>query len=212
MVFSCRIFFEVTLLKLTYCLQHFFEDKLESVNKILYNIDDICPVDYPDSDDIFDGIDNLVKRETDYLNKFCDLDDKFTTVEFSNLEKSIDDAIAYIRSIRENIPDMTMYNVGGIQELSEYRSCVDDMVASMLYHEENAGIIESVSEIYMDVHTIVAADNRAKKRMEKGKEWYRKNWDRCWRNNSSIKRSYRRNGSCSGNGSEWYYTYCVWNI
>ena len=81
-------------------------------------------------------------------------------MDFEALEKYIDDAVTYIRSIKENQIDITVYKEQVIQAFPEYQICLNNEKDIIKYVNNNNDLLESAMEIYMKVNTKVAADER----------------------------------------------------
>ena len=137
-----------------------FDETVEKINKILYNIDDICTFEIPNSETVFIELENLIARENEYQERFVELDDRFSNTDFEALEKHIDDAITYIRSIKENQIDISVYKEQDIQALPVYQMCLNNEKDIIEYVNKNNDLLESAMDIYTKVNKKVKADER----------------------------------------------------
>ena len=137
-----------------------FDETVEKINKILYNINDICTFEIPNSETVFIELENLIARENEYQERFVELDDRFSNTDFEALEKHIDDAITYIRSIKENQIDISVYKEKDIQALPVYQMCLNNEKDIIEYVNKNNDLLESAMDIYTKVNKKVKADER----------------------------------------------------
>ena len=138
-----------------------FDGYVENLNKILYNIGDVIEPVEPNSENIYTELEEYITREKQKMQQYHELDELFCYNEFSGFEQRIDALTDYISGIRENYSERKTYISGNIQQLPEYQVCKENLEKHMEYQAENEGAIQAASELYVDVNTKVAADNRA---------------------------------------------------
>ena len=134
---------------------------MENLNKILYNIGDVIESVEPNSENIYTELEEYITREKQKMQQYHELDERFCFNEFSDFEQRIDALTEYISGIRKNYSERKAYISGDIQQMPEYQVCKENLEKHMEYQAENEGAIQAASELYIDVNTKVAADNRA---------------------------------------------------
>lgn len=134
---------------------------MENLNKILYNVSDVIEPVEPNSENIYTELEEYITREKQKMQQYHELDERFCYNEFSDFEQRIDALTEYISGIRKNYSERKAYISGDIQQMPEYQVCKENLEKHMEYQAENEGAIQSASELYIDVNTKVAADNRA---------------------------------------------------
>ena len=138
-----------------------FDGYVENLNKILYNIGDVIEPVEPNSENIYTELEEYITREKQKMQQYHELDERFCFNEFSDFEQRIDALTEYISGIRKNYSERKAYISGDIQQMPEYQVCKENLEKHMEYQAENEGAIQAASELYIDVNTMVAADNRA---------------------------------------------------
>ena len=138
-----------------------FDGYVENLNKILYNIGDVIEPVEPNSENIYTELEEYITREKQKMQQYHELDELFCYNELSDFEQRIDALTEYISGIRKNYSERKAYISGDIQQMPEYQVCKENLEKHMEYQAENEGAIQAASELYIEVNTKVAADNRA---------------------------------------------------
>ena len=142
-----------------------FEDEVENVKQILYDRSDICTLEIPNPDGLYSYIDTLIDRENNFIQSLYEVDDYICNTELAAIEKCIDDAIEYIRSIQDI--NMRSYQAYSLSYLDIYNTCQYDYIDMKNYMSDNAGLILAAYDMYIDVNTEVLSDKRINEGVER---------------------------------------------